>query len=91
MLYRDRLDDEFKNSTPRDFLARYGLSLSHFPGGADKCVHVASVIGCGLDRLGREVTDQEISTAIVFFLKNYEEMMKEAIGDRREKIKNLFE
>jgi hypothetical protein len=91
MLYRDRLDDEFKNSTPEVFLARYDLKLSDFSGGEDKIFYVASVVGCGLDRLEREVTDQEISTAIDFFLKNYEEMMKEAIGNRREKIKNLFE
>ncbi len=51
---------------------------------------VGSVVGCGLDRLDRGFTYAEIVSAINFYEANKAEIDALAIGDRRQRIANLF-
>lgn len=51
---------------------------------------IGSVVGCGLDRLGRDVSQTEILRAIEYYQKNKARLDTMAIGDRRGEIANLF-
>lgn len=53
-------------------------------------MEIASVVGCGLDRLERTVSHAEIIRAIDYYDKNKAYLDTLAIGDRRQKIADLF-
>ncbi len=52
-------------------------------------VDIASAVGCGLDRLKRDVSDYEINRAIQYYEENKTSFTtsKTPIGKQREKIK----
>jgi len=51
---------------------------------------IGSVVGCGLDRLERAVSKDEIDAAISYYRSVKEEMSKLAIGDRRQAITDFI-
>ena len=56
-------------------------------------INIASAVGCGLDRLKRDVTDFEISIAVQFYNDNRElfHLNSTPIGEQRELIRNYIE
>ena len=53
---------------------------------------IGSVVGCGLDRLKRDVTSKEINLAIEYYKSNKQLFNRDKpIGEQREKIKLYIE
>lgn len=52
---------------------------------------VGSVVGCGLDRLQRDVTDYEIDTAVQFYKEHKEKINSFPINARRQAIHEFIE
>lgn len=54
-------------------------------------IEVGSVVGCGLDRLGKNVTENKITMAVAFY-KNYrDEISKFTIHAQRDLIREFIE
>ncbi len=51
---------------------------------------IGSVVGCGLDRLDRDVSEGEISRAVSHYQANKEQISKLVIGARRDLIYRLI-
>lgn len=47
---------------------------------------IGSIVGCGLDRLGRECVFFEINAALHFFAQYKDKLSEMAIGDRRQAV-----
>lgn len=45
-------------------------------------------VGCALDRISGDISDNEIASAIEYYQQHEQELKKEAINERREAIKN---
>lgn len=52
---------------------------------------IGSVVGCGLDRVKRQVTEREINNAIEFYVKYKAKMRDFPIGARRQAIQEFIE
>lgn len=52
---------------------------------------VGSVVGCGLDRLNRDVTGFEIDAAVQFYEAHKEKINSFPIGARRELIRDFID
>jgi hypothetical protein len=51
---------------------------------------IGSVVGCGLDRLSREVNSQEIDTAVNFYTNNKAKINEFPIGARRQAVEEYI-
>lgn len=49
---------------------------------------VGSIVGCGLDRLGRECSRAEVEKAVSFYEANKEQLNRLPIGARRDAVAN---
>ncbi len=47
-------------------------------------------VGCALDRIGGDISESEIQSAIEYYLKYKQYLKKEAINERREAIKEYI-
>lgn len=51
---------------------------------------IGSVVGCGLDRLSRDVSSQEIDTAVNFYTSNKSKINEFPIGARRQAVEEYI-
>ncbi|WP_281212356.1 hypothetical protein [Shewanella insulae] len=51
---------------------------------------IGSVVGCGLDRLSRDVSSYEIGAAIAFYTNNKSQIKEFPINTRREAVKEFI-
>ena len=51
---------------------------------------IGCVVGCGLDRLHRDVSEGEITRAVAHYQANKDQINTLAIGDRRDLIHKLI-
>ncbi len=53
-------------------------------------LNVGEYVGCALDRIGGDISENEIVSAIEYYHQNEQALKEEAINERRETIKNYI-
>ena len=51
---------------------------------------IGSVVGCGLDRLSRDISSVEIEAAVAFYTRNKIEINSLAVGGRRQAVEEFI-